>query len=91
MVNRAGRLLYQMGTPSFESEPANHVGVMEALHVSVTDDGVGFEMPDRADALTDLGHFGLVGMRERAEPIGAHVTIQSAGGSGTTIELRLPL
>ncbi|HJW84336.1 MAG TPA: HAMP domain-containing protein, partial [Anaerolineae bacterium] len=31
MVDRAGRLLYQMGTPSFESEPANHVGVMEAL------------------------------------------------------------
>ena len=63
----------------------------ETLHVSVTDDGVGFDVPDRADALTDLGHFGLVGMRERAELIGAHLTIQSARGSGTTIELRLPL
>ena len=74
---------------------AKHVQVKlacdEALHVSVTDDGVGFEMPDRADALTDLGHFGLVGMRERAELIGAHLTIQSARGSGTTIQLRLPL
>ncbi len=62
-----------------------------ALVVSVTDDGVGFDAPDRADALTDLGHFGLVGMRERAELIGAHLAIQSARGSGTTIELRLPL
>ncbi|HEY4689101.1 MAG TPA: ATP-binding protein [Anaerolineae bacterium] len=62
-----------------------------ALVVSVTDDGVGFDLPDRADALTDLGHFGLVGMRERAELIGAHLTIQSARGNGTTIELRLPL
>ncbi|HKZ82952.1 MAG TPA: histidine kinase [Anaerolineae bacterium] len=62
-----------------------------ALVVSVTDDGVGFDAPDRADALTDLGHFGLVSMRERAELIGAHLTIQSARGSGTTIDLRLPL
>jgi signal transduction histidine kinase len=63
----------------------------EALVISVTDDGVGFDMPERADALTDLGHFGLVGMRERAELIGAQLTIRSARGSGTTVELKVPL
>ncbi len=62
-----------------------------ALHVSVVDDGVGFDVPDRVNALVDLGHFGLIGMRERAELIGAYLTIQSTPGHGTAIELHLPL
>ncbi len=63
----------------------------DTLQVLIRDDGVGFEMPDRGDALTELGHFGLVGMRERAELIGAQLTIQSTAGHGTTIDLHLPL
>ena len=51
----------------------------------------GFDLPDRVDALTELGHFGLVGIRERAELIGAQLIVQSTPGSGTTIELHLPL
>jgi signal transduction histidine kinase len=31
------------------------------------------------------------GMRERAELIGARLAIQSAPGTGTTIELQMPL
>ena len=56
---------------------AKHVNVHlhfdEMLSVSVHDDGIGFAMPDRVDALTDRGHFGLIGMRERAELIGAQL------------------
>jgi len=63
----------------------------EALHVSVVDDGVGFEMSDRVDAQTDADHVGLIGMRERAELIGARLTIRSGPGQGTAVELRLPL
>ena len=63
----------------------------ETLSVSIRDDGVGFAMPDRVDALTDRGHFGLIGMRERAELIGARLTIQSSPGQGTTVELTSPL
>lgn len=63
----------------------------EALCISVTDDGVGFEIPDRVEALTELGHFGLIGMRERAALIGARLAIQSAPGRGTTVEVRLPV
>ncbi|HLF28977.1 MAG TPA: histidine kinase [Anaerolineae bacterium] len=63
----------------------------DVLRVSVTDDGIGFSVPERADALTELGHFGLVGMRERAELIGAQLTIRSAHGSGMTVELKAPL
>ena len=35
------------------------------------------------------GHFGLVGMRERARRIGARLRIESAPGEGTTITLRV--
>ncbi len=74
---------------------AHHVQVKlkydDLLEVSVSDDGVGFDMPDRVDALTERGHFGLVGMRERAELIGAQLTIRSSAGAGTTLELRTPL
>lgn len=63
----------------------------DRLTVLVSDDGRGFDMPHRVDVLSDLGHFGLIGMRERAELIGAQLTIQSTSGHGTTIGLHLPL
>jgi signal transduction histidine kinase len=73
---------------------AQHVEVRlrfdETLSVSVRDDGVGFALPDRVDTLTDRGHFGLIGMRERAELIGAHLAIHSSPGQGTTVEVTLP-
>jgi signal transduction histidine kinase len=53
------------------------------LMLTVSDDGCGF---DPADAPAN-GHFGLRGMRERAEMIGAALSIQSAPGQGTTIRL----
>jgi two-component system sensor histidine kinase UhpB len=61
------------------------------LQLSISDDGIGFAMPDRGEALTELGHFGLIGLRERAELIGAKLIIQSAPSRGTTIDLHLPL
>lgn len=48
--------------------------------ISVEDDGRGF------DASADYpGHFGLVGMRERAAAIGGSVDISSVVGRGTTL------
>lgn len=51
----------------------------------VRDDGKGIAMaaPIRRDA------YGLLGMRERAEAIGATLAIESAPGAGTTVRLRL--
>lgn len=52
----------------------------ESGRLSVTDDGRGF------DATADYpGHFGLVGMRERAAAINGNVEIQSIVGRGTTL------
>ncbi|MBI4780782.1 MAG: AAA family ATPase [Oscillatoriophycideae cyanobacterium NC_groundwater_1537_Pr4_S-0.65um_50_18] len=47
----------------------------------IQDDGQGFGV----GSISSLGGFGLVGMSERAEQIGAHLAIQSQPGQGTEI------
>ncbi len=61
------------------------------LIVRIQDDGLGFAAPERVSDLAASGHYGLMGMQERAELIGAQLSIQSKSGVGTTIELTLPL
>jgi signal transduction histidine kinase/ligand-binding sensor domain-containing protein len=59
------------------------------LRLQVRDNGKGID----AQALTDggqAGHYGLRGMRERAELIGGTLTVWSAPDSGTEIEFSLP-
>ena len=58
--------------------------------LAVQDDGRGFNPPDQPADLTRDGHFGLMGMRERAMLYGGHLTIVSAPGRGTTITAWLP-
>jgi len=57
----------------------------------VRDDGRGFTPPEQPADLVHQGHFGLMGMRERALLYGGQLTIASAPGQGTTITARLPL
>ena len=62
----------------------------EMLILRITDDGVGFD----ADVLT-VGperwpHFGLAGMRERAESVGGGIAWHSRLGTGTEVELHVP-
>lgn len=47
-------------------------------------------MPDTPSAFAKQGHFGLLGLQERAELIGARLTIQSAPGHGTQVTIELP-
>jgi len=57
------------------------------LILTITDDGVGFELA--AQRLTS--QFGLRNMETRARLMGASLDLQSAPGTGTTVCLRLPL
>lgn len=57
------------------------------VRISVEDDGIGFEV----SAKPPDGHYGLQGMRERAERLGAEFAIRSAPSQGTTVELSLNL
>jgi ligand-binding sensor domain-containing protein/signal transduction histidine kinase len=53
----------------------------------VRDDGRGFEMNDGFQP--PPGHFGLTGMRERADTIGGTLEVTSEPGSGTTVRLQV--
>jgi len=57
------------------------------LVLSVSDDGVGI---DTAGNSLRLGHYGIIGMQERATQIGAKFQLESKPGKGTTIRVVLP-
>jgi two-component system sensor histidine kinase UhpB len=62
----------------------------DSCTLAVTDDGIGFTPPQRPDRLTQAGHFGLVGMRERATQLGGSLQIRTAPGAGTQVTAQLP-
>ena len=59
--------------------------------LQVQDDGAGFTPPDNPAEFALGGHFGLLGMHERAELMGARLDIQSAPGQGARLTVTLPL
>ncbi len=58
---------------------------VHGVTVSVEDDGVGFDPAER-----DGRGFGLTSMRERARALGGQLSISSAPGAGTKIEVVIP-
>jgi signal transduction histidine kinase/ligand-binding sensor domain-containing protein len=59
------------------------------LRVRVRDDGVGLDPQILADGQRS-GHWGLPGMRERGQSIGARISIWSNSNAGTEIDVRIP-
>lgn len=59
------------------------------VSLAIRDDGVGIpgEILDQGER---TGHFGLRGMRERAERIGGRLTVTSRAGDGTEVALFVP-
>jgi two-component system NarL family sensor kinase len=67
----------------------------EGVILRICDDGRGFD-PERlaqkgGGATSGEGHFGLVGMGERARLLGATLELESAPGEGTRLEVRVPI
>ena len=60
-------------------------GNADQLHVTVTDDGVGMDSARRRHGL------GLRGIEERVRELDGVMTIASAIGKGTSLEIRLPM
>lgn len=60
------------------------------LRVRIRDDGIGFNVPRDLGALHRSGHYGVIGMRERAQRVGGSVQVESAPGAGTTVALAVP-
>lgn len=61
----------------------------DRLVLTIQDHGNGFTVPNN-DTMPS-GHYGLIGMRERAAQIGAKLQIDSSPGRGATVHLELPL
>ncbi len=62
----------------------------DALTLIISDNGEGFNIPDRTSDLALSGKLGIIGMRERARLIGGTLIVQSEKGTGTTVTLRIP-
>ncbi|MFG2733187.1 GAF domain-containing sensor histidine kinase [Streptomyces harbinensis] len=73
----ADRVTVSLGPP-----PAGGGAVLR-----ITDDGAGFD----PEAVRGAGrHLGLVSMRDRAQAVGGTLTVRSAPGAGTVIEMEVP-
>jgi signal transduction histidine kinase len=69
---------------------AKHAGVEleftdSNLSIRIRDDGKGFVVPIDPAAFPKHGHFGLLGLQERAEIIKADFRIKSNPGDGTVV------
>lgn len=60
----------------------------QRVDLSVQDNGRGFAVEAQQSAFG--GHWGLLGMRERAEHLGGRLTIDSQPGQGTTVRVEVP-
>nr|WP_128433422.1 histidine kinase [Streptomyces cyaneus] len=64
----------------------------DVLHLTVQDDGQGLPTDTSSEHLRRSGHFGLIGMAERAASIGARMHLGKGSHSrGTEVRLELPL
>jgi two-component system sensor histidine kinase DegS len=61
-----------------------------ALTLIISDNGQGFDLPQRTSDLALSGKLGIIGMRERARLIGGTLIVQPEPGTGTTVTLRIP-
>jgi signal transduction histidine kinase/YHS domain-containing protein len=62
----------------------------DAVRLLAHDNGVGFALPHDLESLAERGHYGLLGVRERAAQVKGTATIRSAPGHGTTVEVDVP-
>jgi signal transduction histidine kinase len=61
-----------------------------SVRLSVKDDGRGFDA-EASGSNGAGGHFGIVGMRERAREMGGEVRVGSNPGEGCEVEVNVPV
>lgn len=59
------------------------------IQMEISDNGKGFVAPKSPTEFAPKGHFGLLGIHERADLIGAKLELESTLGRGTKLTLRL--
>ena len=71
-----------------------HVSICKSadtVHISVEDDGAGFDVSKLDASFTPKGGFGLFNIRERLEYLGGSLRIDSGLGKGTRVIMTVPL
>src|SRR3989442_11564068 len=61
----------------------------EQVVITIEDDGKGFDANELGTA-EERGHYGIVGMRERAEGVGGQLAVRSETGRGTIVRASIP-
>ncbi|WP_079025103.1 sensor histidine kinase [Streptomyces leeuwenhoekii] len=90
IVSEAMENAHRHGAPTRVEVRAGVHG--DLLRISVYDDGRGLPADTTLEQLRKAGHFGLVGMVERATSVGARIHIGRGGHpKGTEVRLDLPL
>lgn len=92
------RIVQEALTNATKHSQAHHVSVTlredaEAVYATISDDGKGFDLESlqlQKPLVQDRG-LGLVGMYERAHLLDGTITIDTAPGAGTVIQVRMPL
>jgi signal transduction histidine kinase len=88
------RIVREAMRDAFSHSGAHHIEAEIAygetlLRVRIRDDGTGID-PSILSQGERAGHFGLTGMRERAQRVGARLEVWSEHRAGTEIELSVP-
>ncbi len=59
--------------------------------ITISDNGKGFDLPEKIGDLARDGKLGLAGMQERAELVGGSFTVQSQPDKGSSVIIELPV
>ena len=59
--------------------------------LEIEDDGQGFDLPEKWMVFARKGHFGLLGISERAEAVGGELRVRSSIEHGTVISVSVPI
>ena len=74
---------------------ATHASIIieynQQITLTISDDGQGFNVPESPAEFAPGGHFGLLGLHERAELIGANLEVISEPDQGTQLIITLLL
>jgi signal transduction histidine kinase len=88
--------LYRMAQESLNNAihhaEASHILIelhysTKEIELQISDNGEGFLVPENPGAFAKIGHFGLLGISERADLMGAKLTIHSSPGKGTIVSI----
>jgi len=61
------------------------------VRLSITDNGIGFKVPEILSGFARRGKLGLMGMQERAYLLNGSLKVKSTVGKGTTITVEIPM